>query len=263
MPRSGSTLLQNILGNNPDFYASATSGLFDLLNVSKQSYTKSPVIKAQNEQEMKKAFLTYCRYGLQGFYEGITDKPNVIDKSRAWMVNVDWLDSFYPNPKIICMIRDLRDVIASMEGNYRKNSDKWDLSNNYEEPKGVSIGERVGMWLKNDNKPVGETLNRLQEAIHRGYGQKMLFVKFEKLCENPERQMRRIHNYLEIPYYDYDYTNIKQVTFEDDKFHGKYGDHKIKSNIQPLKSKAVELLGQNICNQIYKNNLWYFKYFNY
>ena len=31
LPRSGSTLLQNILSQNPRFYCSPTSGLFDLL----------------------------------------------------------------------------------------------------------------------------------------------------------------------------------------------------------------------------------------
>ena len=54
MPRSGSTLLQNILGNNPDFYATPTSGLVEMLLCSRKQYTHSPSFKAQNEEEMKK-----------------------------------------------------------------------------------------------------------------------------------------------------------------------------------------------------------------
>ena len=263
MPRSGSTLLQNILGNHPNFYASPTSGLFDIINFGRQSYSKSAVIKAQDEEEMKKAFLTFCRYGMQGFYEGITDKKYVIDKSRAWMINVGFLESFYPNPKIICVVRDLNDVITSMEKNYRKHSDKWDITTDYEQYVGLSIRDRVNMWLEPQSKPVGDTLVRLKESIERGFGQQMLFVKFEKLCQNPKKQMQRIHDYLEIPHYDYDFNNIQQVTIEDDKFHGKYGDHKIKPQILPQESQAKEILGQSVLNEIYNKNEWYFKYFNY
>jgi len=263
MPRSGSTLLQNILGNHPDFYASPTSGLFDIINSGKEVYTKSPLVKAQDEKQMKKAFLTFCRYGLQGYYEGITDKKYVIDKSRSWMINVGFLESFYPNPKVICMVRDLRDVVTSMEKNYRKHSDKWDITNDYEQNKGISISERVDMWLETKNKPIGDTLNRLKEALNRGFGDYILFVKFENLCKNPKKEMMRIHNYLEIPYYDYDFNNIQQVTFEDDKFHGKYGDHHIKSEVLPQESQALKILGHKVCYDIYNNNKWYFKYFNY
>ena len=31
MPRSGSTLLQNIMGENPDFYVTPTSGVLELV----------------------------------------------------------------------------------------------------------------------------------------------------------------------------------------------------------------------------------------
>jgi hypothetical protein len=75
--------------------------------------------------------------------------------------------------------------------------------------------------------------------------------------------MQKIHNYLEIPYYNYDFNNIKQVTFEDDKFHGIYGDHKIKPKIEEVKSVAKEMLGDRICNLLYQRNKWYFDYFEY
>jgi hypothetical protein len=34
MPRAGSTLIQNILGQNPDLYTTPTSGLFEMLAAS-------------------------------------------------------------------------------------------------------------------------------------------------------------------------------------------------------------------------------------
>lgn len=263
MPRSGSTLLQNILGNNPSIYATPTSGLLEMLIASKRVYTGSPNIKAQDELEMKKAFLMYSHYAMHGYFNGITDREYVIDKSRGWAINIPYLESFYKNPKIICMVRDLRDVVASMEKNFRKHPEKWDTLDDEKEPKGTSIGERVGIWMNPEGKPVGHTLNSLKEVIHRGNDKKMLFVKFEDLTLNPEKEMRRVYEYLELPYYHIDYQNVKQVTIEDDKFHGKYGQHKIQPNIKPIISDAENILGQIIYRQLYEKNEWYFKQFNY
>ena len=57
MPRSGSTLLQNILGNNPQIHATPTSAVLEMLNASKKVYTNSAISKAQDEEQMKKSFL--------------------------------------------------------------------------------------------------------------------------------------------------------------------------------------------------------------
>lgn len=261
MPRSGSTLLQNILGNRPDFYATPTSPLFDYLHSSRLSYSNSPMVKAQGTDAMKSAFLNYCRFGLEGFFNGITDKEYVIDKSRLWGVNRGFLNSFYPNPKIICMVRDLREILASMENNYRKYPHI--ISPNEDGVQDASVNSRVSNWLMPSNKPVGITLSNLQELIHRGYDKKILFIKYEDLCTDPKSVMDRVHDYLEISFYKYDFHNVKQVTFEDDKFHGIYGSHKIKSKVQCVESVSREVLGVDLCNAIYKRHKWYFDYFNY
>jgi sulfotransferase len=259
MPRSGSTLLQNILGNNPDIYATPTSGLFDMLNASKKIYTQAAQFKAQNESEMKLAFVHYCRYGLHGYFEGITDKKYSIDKSRAWGVNMGFLKSFYQNPKVICMVRDLRDVITSMEKNYRKFPERFSQSPDKKEI--VTVGQRVTSWMQ--HKPVGSSLINLKEIINVGNDKDILFIKFEDLTLNPDAEIRKVYEYLNIPYYKHDFDNILQVTFEDDKFHGIYGDHIIKNKVEPVPSYSKELLGEIICENLYKKNQWYFDYFNY
>lgn len=255
MPRSGSTLLQNILGNHPEVYATPTSPLFDYINSVRQVYTKSPVVKAQDSEQMKSALHHFCLYGMHGYFNGLTDKPYVIDKSRAYAVNYSFLKDIYPNPKVVCMVRDLRDVVASMEKNFRKHPDI--LSGK------ATIDQRVSSWLQIDGRPVGLTLNNLKEVFHRGFNKNILFIRHEDLTKVPQKMMDIVHDYLEINSFNYDFSNIKQVTFEDDKFHGIYGDHKIKPRLAPIQSQAKEILGQQICEQIYENFKWYFKIFNY
>ena len=53
--------------------------------------------------------------------------------------------------------------------------------------------------------------------------QHILFIKFEELCIDPDAQLRRIYEYLELPYYKHDFDNIPQYTKEDDKWYGIFG----------------------------------------
>jgi sulfotransferase len=261
MPRSGSTLLQNILGNHPEIYSTPTSPLFEYLQAAKKSYTKSNVTKAQNSDEMKSAFLTFCRYSIHGYFDGITDKNIILEKSRAWLPNKDFLQSFYPEAKIIVIVRDLREIVASMEKNFRKHPDKDTFPIDTEIN---TIGHRVSYWMQSQNKPVGNSLNNLFDSIQRGFHKEnVLFIKFEDLTNHPKELMNIVHKFLGIENYNYDFENIKQVTFENDKFHGIYGDHKIKNKVIPVENIAKEILGETICNQIFEMNKWYFETFKY
>lgn len=121
LPRSGSTVFQNLMNQDPRFHASATSGLLELIYASRHAYTETVEFKAQDPEEMKKAFFGFCKGGMQGFYSAITDKQYVLDKSRGHMAYYQLLDNFYPNPKIICLVRYLPDIIASMEKLFRNN----------------------------------------------------------------------------------------------------------------------------------------------
>ena len=83
-PRAGSTLLQNIMAQNPDFYTTPTSGVLELLYGAKGNYAEVPEFKAQDQELMEKGFLSFCLGGMNNFYEAITDKKYVIDKCRGW-----------------------------------------------------------------------------------------------------------------------------------------------------------------------------------
>ena len=143
LPRAGSTLLQNILAQNPEFYTTPTSGLLELLYRSRNGYSDSPEFKSQDEKTMKEAFRGFCRGGLEGYFSGITDKNYIVDKNRAWGVNYDFLNNFYEDPKIVCMIRDPRDVFSSMEKNYQKNPDINSGVVSNLELKGTTVEKRV------------------------------------------------------------------------------------------------------------------------
>ena len=54
LPRAGSTVLQNIMAQNPDIYATPTSGVLELIFGARANYTTSPEFIAQDAEIMKK-----------------------------------------------------------------------------------------------------------------------------------------------------------------------------------------------------------------
>jgi len=87
LPRAGSTMLQNILAQNPDIYATPTSGVLELVFAARANYSESPEFKAQDAETMKKGYTAFCKEGMNAFYNAITDKKYVVDKSRGWGIH--------------------------------------------------------------------------------------------------------------------------------------------------------------------------------
>jgi sulfotransferase len=261
-PRAGSTLLQNILGQNPDFYVTPTSGLLELLAISRAGYTKSSEFKAQDKELMKDGWLSLCKGAMYGFFNGLTDKPYAIDKSRGWGANYNFLKAIHnKEPKIICMIRDPRAVFASMEKNFRKHPERDDGTIRLGKMEGITTENRVKKWVS--APPVGLALDRLEQMITEDIDRHILFIKFEDLVTNPKFEIERVYKYLELPNFEHDFNHVEQITHEDDSVYGIYGDHIIKNEVKYFDPKYNEILGEGVCRNIVNSYQWFYNYFKY
>jgi sulfotransferase len=262
LPRAGSTLLQNLIGQNPDFYVTPTSGMMELIYGARHNFTECGEFKYSKEPELlEKAYLQFCNTGLQGYVSAITDKKYYLDKGRSWGFYLPWLEMFMPyQPKVICMIRDLRDVFASMENAFRKQPHR-DILINWPNLTNVTVPKRIDTWA--NTPPVGIAIERIESIIQSGYANKILFVKYEDFCLRPELEMNRIYNYLEVPPFQHNFDYIAQITDEDDAQHDGFGDHIIRDRLELQPSKAMNLLGPQICDWIYNRYNWFYQYFRY
>jgi sulfotransferase len=261
LPRVGSTVFQNLMNQDPRFYASSTSGMLELVYAARHNYTEGQEFKAQDSELMKKAFFGFCREGIHGYYNGITDKQFVIDKSRGHMAYYNFIDSFYPNPKMICLVRALPDIVASMEKMFRKNQHKSNPIVNNVNMQGITTPKRVDIWF--NSPPIGLAIERLNEVIRQGTDSKMLFIKYESLCLHPEMEMKRVYEYLEIPPFQHNFDHIEQTTKEDDEVYGFSGLHSIRSSLEMKPSDAKDVLGKDVYDWIMTRYKWYNDYFGY
>lgn len=252
LPRSGSTLLENILAQNPKFHATSTSGILDIMFGVRNNWNNLIEFQASPNDE---ALIRVLRGILFHFYEDV-DKPVVFDKSRGWLSQIEMAEAILGyKVKIIAPVRDMRDVLASFEQLWRKNSPYRQLpqeKNNYFEFQ--TLKGRVNLWLRNE-QPVGLAYNRLVDAVKRGYSDRILFVDFDDLTQKPEETMKLIYDFLGEEYYKHDFNNVKQVTFENDNVHGIKDLHKIRKKVEPMKPKWPEILGQEF-NYLGQMNFW-------
>jgi sulfotransferase len=245
LPRSGSTLLANLLAQNPRFHSTATSGILEILFLVRNGWDKvlefrAAVDRAENEAEKVRVLR-----GILQAYHGERGRPVVFDKSRSWLAHLELAEKLLGRPaKVLVPVRDVREVLASFERLWRSSSATGQVAqeaNNYAEFQ--TVEGRCDVWMRRD-QPVGLALNRIKDALHRGFADRMHFVRFEQLTQNPGPTLRAIYDFLGEPWFEHDFNNVAQVTAEDDRVFGFPDLHTIRSKVEPVPIRWPEVLGQ-------------------
>jgi len=246
MPRSGSTLLCNILAQNPDFHATPTSGLAELITSMHQYWNNNPVMKSSETWEREKVII---RQLIQAWHHD-TDRPIVFNKSRGWMPNIEILQNVLDYPvKILTTIRPIPNILASFEKLYRKELNTMNTPM-VTDGSMRTIESRLSTWTS-ENGIVGSAFNSIRDAVTRGHGDKICFIGFDGLTSQPGSTMAGIYNFMGLPYYNHDFNNVIQYTRENDREHGFTDLHTIRQAIRPVADDAQQILGSAF--ETYKN----------
>lgn len=216
MPRSGSTLLCNLLNMNPRFHATSTSPIIDVIKNIKSVFSHNITFKANNRLNL----YDNMRCGVRGFLEGFYgDKKVVFDKSRGWVNKLPLLDEIMGNKqsKVIWTYRNPVDVISSIEKHYQKHK----LLENTDEFNGAdysTLDIRVNNLISDDSivvKPVW----LLDDAFNIGLSNRILLVSYDSLTKEPQKTLDVIHDFIGEERYHYsknDFKDLKQTTEEND-----------------------------------------------
>lgn len=264
LPRAMTTLMANTIANNPRIGGGETSPMLEYVYAARANYSNTPEVKsALTDDLMHQSFLNFCRQGLQGYAEAITDKEIYLDKSRGWIHYAPFLWELYPNAKIIVMVRDIRSILSSFEKKWRDNPSIIDNRDNPAQQNFITIDQRVNHWL--NDPPLGIALKRLFNAVQTKSIKNMCVIRAEEFCKKPKEVMQKVYDFIEEPYFELDYSNIQQVTIENDRISdfGIYGDHKIRPSIEPLKKDYDDLLTTQISQSVKANYKWFYEGFDY
>ncbi len=231
LPRSGSSLLCGILGQNPSVHASGTSGILGVLANLRNFWPDVAEFKALDPTVSKTRKLSVMCAVLDGFYADI-DKPIVFDKNRGWLQHLEMAETiFEKKPKVLVTVRDVREVLASCERLWLERK-RDNLMTEQEKANQIgfqSLEGRCRCMMAPDGL-VGSSANLIVDAAVRGWRDRMHFVEYDNLCTRPKETMEGIYEFLEIEPFSHDFKNIKPSAFENDEPYG-WGDL---HNIRPV-----------------------------
>jgi sulfotransferase len=110
--------------------------------------------------------------------------------------------------------------------------------------------------LVGPNQPVGICYNRIQDALNRGFRDRMHFVDLDSLTRQPEETLAAIYEFLEEDPFRHDFQKIQQVTKEDDMILGIPGLHEIRPVLEPTEPQWPRYLGAVADKYAAMNTMW-------
>lgn len=238
LPRSGSTLMMNLLGQNPKHHVTPSSGLVNMFSLIVNHWHGNQWFQAEGLEKVKPRIIK----SLQGmlvnyFHDELLDDKLVFDKNRDWPFYLRNLEEVLDRPvKIILMIRDVRSIVASFEKIYRERGIEYHYPFMKDEAwlANQSLEGRIQMLLA-PGGVVGGAINKVRDVV-RHYGDssphRLVIVSYEKFTHDPKKTMNTIHKALGLPEFDYDVKSVNQITHEDDlTWHG-MDLHKVRPEIE-------------------------------
>lgn len=227
LPRSGSTVLAAILNQNPITHVTPTSGLINIMGAIAHRWEQDKTIHTQgrNDDDMIRMLR-----GLMMAKNETVPKPVIIDKNRGWpdpRVMRTMTKVLNRRPKIIATVRDIPECVASFVRLLHP-----------EKPEKI-LNELL----------LVEAVKTAYAFLHAGMLEDPLafcIVEYEDLLADPEGQLKRIHNFLGLDPFDYDFDQIdgSVVAEKDDEVWGIPGLHDIKPKLERQHNEtAQEVLG--------------------
>ena len=262
LPRTGSTLLVNVLGQNPDITISPDSQLSGLLHEI-QNYAAEVINESQYKSDKTyELYRNFSKSGIESWIDTICDTKYYLDKCRSWGFNFDILFNLYPNIKVIYTIRDLRGIISSLEKISSKtflpkepyyDCDNFDYCD-------VDLMEKRVRWYF-EMPMVKKSLTSLKELmdLRRKYINNIKIVKYEDFMKNPHETLSGIYDHLEINRYNHDLDNITQGYYHDCIFLP-YGHHKIRKKLD-YQNDDFSILKDGIQERILNKYRWFYEDF--
>lgn len=261
LPRTGSTLLMNLLQQNPNVFTTATDPFPQILHTQiliKSRYSEA--FQAMSADQADSAMHGMALGATRGWYEGLTRKPVVISKSRTWA----GLHHLFPDSKILVTLRDLRDIVESFDKVNSRIRALHTFGDDQTLYGSMSEEEKMYYHFKEQNAfsttlrhEIPKYLDLFKRAPHR-----VKFIRYEDVLRQPQYMLGRIYDFLEMPHYTHDFENISQseVFEHDNAYFRERTDHRTHPTISPWQEPR-RVLSEKFHQQVVQNHQWYYRSF--
>jgi sulfotransferase len=254
LPRSGSTLLKSILDQNPKIHANPVSPVMELM------YHTEEYLKTSEQYlgypKPKSAYKIISSY-IDNYYFD-REEPVIIDHCRAWSNNIERIKTYItPNPKIICPVRDIAEILTSFITMVHRNDDQVSFIDQHLIEKGVTVDDdNRCQYLMSDEGIVEQALWAQSQAFIKNDTRHLLMVEYDDLVNSPDETMRRIYDFLEMDYYDHNFKNVENNHRENDDQWYLKDMHYVRKEVKKTSKKPEDVLSPYILNKYKKLEYW-------
>ena len=260
LPRSGSTLLKTILNQNPEIHTEPVSPVLELTYYNNQYFIDSEQYLGYPKPKSAHRVISSV---IEDYYFDV-EKPIIIDHCRAWSNNIEMLKTFITsNPKIICPVRNITEILTSFITMIRRNPDQVSFVDQHLIEKGLEINDDNRCdYLMSKDGIVEQALWAQSQAFIRGDDKKHLhMVEYDDLISKPKETMKGIYEFLGVKEYSHNFNKIENAHREiDDQWYLK-DMHHVREKLEKKSKKPEDILSPYVLNKY--NNLEYWKYSNH
>lgn len=251
LPRSGSTLITNLLKQNPQIHGESVSSLASMIGSVNANWSNFDANKEYRNDQAKVGVLKSI---LEGYYSHI-DKPIVFDKDRGWVPLIGLIEAVTQQQvKMIICVRNPAEILTSFE-RLRKENPLFFTNVDASLKELSNISSRAYYYAGPDGA-LGLSHRNLKDAITMGYLDRFIFIDYNRFCNTPKSQMKRIYEFFELPEFKHDFETIQQIENYNDLAIGLPNLHKIKPSLEKTTVNCVEYLGLDLYEQYNREIFW-------
>jgi sulfotransferase len=239
LPRSGSTLLCQLLAEHPQIHSEGhSSPLCSALVRMRHGISDDDFFLSQLDVDFERAYAhlqSATRAFVRGWYHDC-DKPLVIDKNRAWLRNFEYLLALEPDARLLVCARELGQVYGSVEAQHQRTIliDFPDHTANHDRY------NRADVLFAKDGV-IGNPLRAIEaiQDLPRDVQQRIRVVKFERLMRDPAAEMAETFAWLGLPVQPVDPGNLSVRGHESDSHYRHKYPHRQYARVEPPPVHAI------------------------
>jgi sulfotransferase len=237
-PRSGNTLFASIMNQNPEIACTPNS---ITLEIMKDLFLLKQTDVFQNYPDHRSLDnvldVVYDTYYKDWPQRIIIDRGPVMTPGNFALMQKHFKQPF----KCIVILRDLMDVLASYMQWYTENPDAFPNRFNCKNDE-----EKLSMLLNKDGA-IAKDLEAIKNAFN--YSDICHFVKYDDLVAQPEQEIRKVYQFMELPYFNHKFEDLQQVEVNgmkyDDTIVGK-NMHNIRSVVKKVNNPYIDKIPERI-----------------
>jgi sulfotransferase len=198
----------------------------------RHQWSDNDFLLAQLDCDFDRAYarLGHAWRGFVAGWLGETGRPWAVDKNRGWLAQIETVQAFDPEFRMLVCVRDLGQILGSIEAQHAKTR----LLDFPDHLAHLSRYARADKLLAADGLIGGplKSIEALQD-VPDDWQRQLYYVVFEHLMAEPVAAMQDLHRWLGLPPTPFDPLSLPTKPGESDSHYRYKYPHRTYGRIQP------------------------------